>query len=566
MRKTSRAANPAWYQSPLELSYQLHVIVDGPEAFSFHYDRPKNLWSKGPLIRSETLLDSEQIVLFAADVIQIARTNGATSLGIILYIGDEFATAELKSKLTDPDALGELRETAYRAPHEILDDTSLSPEEFSWRVVPYPAAKGGVVGTAIALSRQYVPFLDGLRTAGEEANFPVVTQALSAPLVALAGIGSAIQPTEGKPFVSILQYPWFTVMAFFNEHFNLRLVRTVPHRGVRKPTNFRNTLITATASLEIIDPDLYVVALGDGIDTTLAESLRTSFPQSRVESIELPNADFLPPCCPEPAILVLGHEQPGIPSQTFSTLLGEGWASQDFLPVAPGHAEIFPGRKDMKLLRFSRFIRAAAAIATLGTLAFFAWELVQVVGTPEWAYKPSQAAIIQGRLAKFSAEKQNIDHWENLLADRSKTWSTMETLVRMFPENQGILIKDYGYSAKPNAKAGLKQVGFIKEWRISGLAHDNARETLNALNNREGINEHFALIAKITGDSAFDPALGNRSVLANVRTSENRGFKPIPLEETTASDESSYPYAFELRITQRFEANDPLALTVGKAP
>ncbi len=32
------------------------------------------------------------------------------------------------------------------------------------------------------------------------------------------------------------------------------------------------------------------------------------------------------------------------------------------------------------------------------------------------------------------------------------------------------------------------------------------------------------------------------------------------------SDESTYPFTFDLTITQRFEATDPLALAVPKAP
>jgi hypothetical protein len=49
-----------------------------------------------------------------------------------------------------------------------------------------------------------------------------------------------------------------------------------------------------------------------------------------------------------------------------------------------------------------------------------------------------------------------------------------------------------------------------------------------------------------------------------VRTQENSGFKPTPPEETSATDETSYPFTFDLTITQRFEATDPLAINVPK--
>ena len=47
---------------------------------------------------------------------------------------------------------------------------------------------------------------------------------------------------------------------------------------------------------------------------------------------------------------------------------------------------------------------------------------------------------------------------------------------------------------------------------------------------------------------------------------ENSGFKPLPLSETFDTDESTYPFNFDLTITQRFEAADPLALNVNKSP
>ena len=56
-----------------------------------------------------------------------------------------------------------------------------------------------------------------------------------------------------------------------------------------------------------------------------------------------------------------------------------------------------------------------------------------------------------------------------------------------------------------------------------------------------------------------------RSLAVNVRTQENNTFKPLPVEETFDTDESSYPFNFDLTITQRFEGTDPLAVNVSKA-
>jgi hypothetical protein len=191
---------------------------------------------------------------------------------------------------------------------------------------------------------------------------------------------------------------------------------------------------------------------------------------------------------------------------------------------------------------------------------------VDLVRRPEWAFNPTEADSIKTRLAKLNSERQSADHWNNLLEDRSEAWAAMEALSRMFPENGGMLVKTYNHTSKPDTAAGQARVGFVKEWKIAGFARDEALDYLNTLNTREGVNAHFSEVARITGNSAYDPAVGNRNISINVKTQENTGFKPIPPEESSVADESSYPFTFDLSITQRFEATDPMAINVPKAP
>lgn len=567
MKRTSRARKAAWYQSPLQHDFQLHIRPDGPEVATFFFDRPKNAWSHGPVLTPDSLTNPERLAALGADIIRSARSRDANSIGIVIHIADEFATAELKPDLNNPGALDELRATAVHDPASLLVDSNLGNDQFSWRVIPYPAAGGESVATTVALSRQHAPLLAALRHAADEADFPMAAAAFSAPLTALSALDRALRPSAGKPFVAILQYPWFTVMAFFNEHADLRLLRTLPHRGIRRATNFRNTLSITNASLEFIDPDLFLVPLGEAIDTTLAGNLALTFPASRVETLALSPTDAIPAWCPEPALAALpAPEEKLITSHTFATFAEDQWAQQDFLPVPKDRAEIFPSRADLRLLRSFSLARAALFLAALAGAGWFAFGMFQDIRSPEWAFDPAETGIIRGRLAKFTQERQNIATWGNLLEDRSKTWSTMESLARLAPEGSGLLVKDFTYSAKPEAgNGGQPKAGFVKEWKITGFARDNAIEALNTLNTREGISDRFAEIAKFTGDKAFDTAIGNRLTTVNVRTSENPTFKPVPPEETTVSDESSYGYTFDLRITQRFETADPLALGTAAA-
>lgn len=567
LRNTTRASNPAWYQSALELNLQLHIRPNGPSMSAFYVDVKKGVWSNGPLLTEEILQDASRLESSLADILRYARSNKATSLGVILHIADEFATTELKPELDNPASLPDLRDTAIFDPASILEDSSILASQASWRVIPYPAAGSEVIGTTVTLTLQYAPFLAALRQAGENANFPIITHALSAPLVAIMGLPQSLVTTPGKAFIAILQYPWFTTLAFFNEHADLRLLRTLQHRGVRKASQFRNALITTNASLEFVDPDLFLLPLGQDVDTTLEASLRGAFSNCRVEVLSQPSIAGVPEWSPEPVIVAMPvPAAPRVTSHTFSILNDDQWALQDFLPTPKEIVEIFPNRSEMQLLRILRLSRVGVIVIAILCLAYFTLGMIDLVRSPGWTFEPSQAELIKTRLAKLVKERQIVEHWNNLLQDRSKAWANMEAFARMFPENGGMLVKSYAHSAKPDSAPGQAKVGFVKEWKIIGYARDEALETLNTLNTREGIAAHFSEIARITGNDSFTPTTGNRNFTVNVRTQENNTFKIIPAEESNVADESTYPFTFDLTITERFEMTDPMSINVPKAP
>ena len=566
LRNTSRANNPAWYQGALDLNFQLHIRPDGAQISAFYHDRKKGQWSPGPTLSEEILNEPAKLDAVIADILRQTHSNGATALGVILHIADEFATTELKPELDNPASLHDLRDTAFHDPGSILEDSSILADQASWRVIPYPAAGSEVIGTTVTLSKLYAALLASLRTAGEKANYPIITHALSAPLVTVMGLADRLQLTPEKPFVAILQYPWFTTLAFFNEHADLRLIRTLQHRGIRRATNFRNALATTSASLEFVDPDLFLLPLGQDVDTTLEANLRITFTTSRVEVVKQPAIEGIPDWCPEPAISI--ETAPAVPtatSHTFTVLRDEKWALQDFLPTPKDIVEIYPSRLEMRMLRVLRLARVAVVAISILCLAYFTFGMIDLVRRPEWAFDPTQADAIKSRLANLTIERQKADHWNNLLDDRSKAWISMEALARMFPENSGMLVKNYSHSIKPDSAPGQAKAGFVKEWKISGHARDEALEYLNTLNTRDGINAHFNEIVRVTGNSAYSPTTGNRNISVNVRTQENTTYKPTPPEETLVSDETSYPFTFDLTITQRFETTDPMAINVAKA-
>lgn len=569
LSETSRATLPAWYQEAMDLDFQLHIRIDGVSVRTFFLKRSINEWSEGPLLSEAVFNDAEQATLFGTQLIKHVRSLKGTSVGVVLHVADEFSTAELKPELDNPAALSDLRETAYHSPGEILDDSSIPPDQGTWRVMPYPSSGSEVIGTTISLTRRLGPFVGGLRKAGEDQNFPVITHALSAPLVAIMGLSSWITPTPGKPSVAILQYQWFTAMAFFNEHSDLRLIRTLQHRGLRRPSNFRHALSTTNASLEFMEPDLYVVPLGEDVDAKIAEDLGKSFPESKVATVSFPVPAGIPGWMPEIGLAVepiTGETPEEGKSHTFGVLRHEKWFVQDFLPATKHNVEIFPTRNEMRLLKILKLARVAVfAIAVLG-LAWLAFSVFGVIRRPEWAFKEGEAKAVQQRLVNLTQERQRLEHWNNLLEDRSKAWTSMEAMARLFPAKSGLLVKSFNHTIRPDNAPGQKTVGFIKEWVITGMARDEALSYLNALNTREGISGHFSEIAKVTGNTAYDPAPTTRTIVVNVKTQENSTFKALPAEEIFDGDETTYPYSFNLTITQRFESADPLAIAAAKAP
>lgn len=541
--------------------------MDGASILSLYHDRETGLWQTGPTFTEEHLRNIPSLESLLPGIVKHTRSLGAKSLGVVLHIADEFATAELNPGITNLDSLEELRAASQYDPSSILADTSIPADQASWRIMPYAADQRGPVGTAISLSRQYEPLLNAFRNIGEEENFPVITQALSAPLIVIQGLGQVLHPTAQRPFVVILQYPWFTAMAFFDERANLLLIRSLQHRGLRRPTNFRHALTTTTASLELIDPDLYVAQLGQVVDQTLLADLKLTFPNQRVEEVISIRHDELPAWAPEPLIAVTPpSETSALQSETFTSLREDKWATQDFLQPSREAKEVFPDQGEMRMLRALKYVRYGLFLAVFLAVVWCSMGIIQIIRQPEWSFNPQEAASTTMKVAKYSQEKKKIEYWENMLADRSKAWITMESLVRLFPEQSGIQVESFSYSARPEPAPGQVTVGFVKEWKINGLAREEALEFLNALNTREGIDAHFDQIAKVTGNEAYQTDIATRTLVVNIRTLENSSYKTDTSADIKDTGKNSFPYTFDLTITQRFDAKDPMAINSAKAP
>jgi hypothetical protein len=578
MRTTSRASNGAWYAGALELDLQLHIRIDGGPARIWLHHAAENRWEPLSEIPATIFTDPETANAFLAYLFKSAPLREAKALGVVVHIADEFATTELKPELKDPAELPELAATVENDPFQVIDDSSLPADEHSWRLLPYASKTAPGIATAVNLSRHCENFLSLCRVAGEQLDFPVRTLALSSPLTMLQSLPFLYEGDLGQPIVSILHYPLFTLLAFLDSEGNLALLRTLHHRGQRLPTNLIHAISTAGAALEFSEPAILLLPFADESSSSLiSQRLHEAFPAPSIHLADWARTPFAPQTSgcefPEPPAALADSSVAGTPlsnALTFSALRDEGWAIQDFLPPPVEVVERFPNQSEMRLLRIARFARIGFAAAAAAALVWAGVSVFGIVHRPEWGFNPQKSKTIQLRLAKLGIEQKRIDHWDNLLEDRSKGWANMEMICRLFPPHSGILLSKVQYSIKPESNASKAKnnsmAGFVKEWKISGFAREQAVERLTRLNTQEGIAAAFSEIARATGNPAFDPDLPRRTLIVNMRTRENASFKLQPSGKAADSDEKSYPFAFDLTITQRFETTDPMAVTTVKAP
>jgi hypothetical protein len=185
---------------------------------------------------------------------------------------------------------------------------------------------------------------------------------------------------------------------------------------------------------------------------------------------------------------------------------------------------------------------------------------------PEWRVNDTEAGIIKQKMMMLSSEKARMDHWNVLLDDRSKAWSSMEMITLLFPEKSNLLVNSFNLAIRTEAVPKQTKVGFFKEWKITGFARNESIDSLNLINSREGITAKFANFLKITGDSSFDPKPASRNLVTNLTIKENPKFLPRSVEDVQDFDSSTYSFTFELTIVQRFDATDTLAIPITKAP
>ncbi len=583
LKETGRASNSDWYRGPLSLDTQLHIFVSESE-----FDQSVLLVNSEKKAKIVTIPEPSQW----ADVSKMQRwletfvsthlPKKAKSLGVIVHIADEFSLAELGTDIEDVSQLGALRDTIFYSPQNILSDRTINPDERSWRVFPYHGSSGHeACGTAVSVSRRLQNLVQSLRDAGEANSFPVIVQALSAPLVALSLIPQTTTPAANRPFLGVLQYTTYSVLALFSAEGNLAQLRTLRHRG-DFPPNIITGIQTMAASLGMADPSVHVLPMaGRAAAKTMMEFIFEQAPemkpaQARMglrvtddgKHIRPEIAAFMPAVEEEKntgavskltsavsltrkwvlqAVPELGQTIEN--SATFAGLRDQSWHLQDFLPPSKEELEILPNPGDIKMLKTGGLLSKVAAIALLGVGSFVGYNLFKFSKDPA---KAANAAPFVAEQKAASAQLADYTLYDELYKDRSRAWAAMELPTAIFTDPKLCKISScrYGFSAltsqNPADKAGLSRT-----WTMEGAATPAALPFLNQIATKQGIAPFFDKLATLTGDTSFavgtDP---NRVVSVELDRSS--------AASRTAEQKDDYSISFKINVTQLIYSPDPL--------
>lgn len=622
-KKTSRSSNPEWYKDALGINLQLHIFIGSDMgAISYIRNTKDSSWSKGPNISPEMQAEPSLLSSILEGIYNEHLSKESNpSLGVILYVADEFSTAELGPEYQNPAEIEELRKLIIENPSSILDDQSISNESHSWRLFPYPGASGGkAFATAISFSRKHDHMLSYLREYGREHNFPIATRAISAPLCTISALPWLLEQTPENGFVTALHYPRFTVLAFFNTHGDLILIRTLQHHGNAPfAPNTASAINTTAISLELTNPHVFILPMAGQPPMGLSGSISSIMPESQVITLSPTSSQLHIPTAPSSSAKkeLLGMTRPwkwsdltaqtklesdptpsqdqsldsAIPgvtrpwrvqdmaatamlsqvrlevvsttnpptasnsplaeSHTFSTLVKEMWPIQDFLPADNEEVEMYPNQLEMKIIKFGRIFKIASAVIVLGVAGLFAVEVMQTRSHPAWDYEPG---LSQLELQKYRKELNKHQHWDNMLSTRSQLWSNFELASIMFPEDQGIIIDSFNYSASISSpELNASAAPFSRTWVVDGKVSEESKQYIYKLNSRDGMKEIFKKVYEATGDESFNPDVFSRAPIPNITF--NR------ITDRSAASEG-YVLNFKMTITQNIRGEDPLMITV----
>lgn len=561
-KSTSRMKCLAWYQDALDLDVQIHCYLkDDSGVDCYLHVKSGDVFEKLGAINAAQLEQRDFLEQFIDDALDHEACRRADSLGVIFYLADDFSLAGLGPEFKNPIELPNLRQKMCDAPKEVLDDKTISTDTHAWRLFPYAGAAAGTeFATAVAVSQHRSETLKMLREIGNDKNFPIRTCGLSAPLCAI-GLVPLFATANQEGSVCLFNYHTFTLMAFFNGHGDLMVLRNMPHpNGATLPANIGPAIQATATAFEMEKPDIRVLSMVGNDIQSLPLMLQQSIPGSHgyvINAHELLENHALSTDIPLECIAVTREIDPELyplaANETFTSLREDCWHVQDFFSPHQEELDMYPDRSDMKILRFGRRIRKIAALVIACVLVYGTFNVFTKVNSDVWNHQPidhvAESKKLTGEIARF-------EHWNNLLMDRSKGWVCLELVSLITPADGSVSLRSVKHNVTLRKDGNSGKSGFSKKWVIIGYANELGIEHLEKDCTSDGISKLFLKVAQSTENAAYLPELGQRDITVSLAPRFNPSYNNYSRENAG----SEFTRMFTLTITQNITADDVMAL------
>ena len=585
-KHTSRAKNADWYKGALELGRQWHLWYDGETLVSAVYDRDSGQWHEGPDLPEFSEADAGGVLTSLEpkeSVQELHKTlknllagkelgGKARSLGVIFHLADDFTFADISPEYAADQDYDAVNELLILDPQLALGDQSIDTLAASWRALPYWGVhEGEKRSVAVQVARANQALISEIRSWGENHNIPVIASAVCAPLEALRLATLYVEWTAGAGDMILLQYRHFSAFAVLGVSGELMLLRALPHVGDRShPSRLGETLVNTAASMNLTEPRVHIVPMGETSTDDLVDDLGKFFanrPAMDIGVIELEGIEGIAGIPGGRLEMLVGQPEafaereealPLAETDTF-THLATSWATQDFYGLSEYEKAVYPERKDLKLLKVAGVAKLLLMVIALGLVGWTGFEYLRTAGTEAWKLDAAEATAAKTRMQELKKKNDEAVYWENIMAPRAEGWLVLEALLDLFPADCGLLVTDCDFRIVGGSlEKEAKEIGFECRWTIKGYARSEGSQKLSQLSSNRYLSEQFERIGQ---DFNSEVLLSNEETRSLQATMQQRQGQLPATFGIPASVARHYRTSFELTISQVYDQTDALALT-----
>lgn len=585
LKSSNMGKSSDWFREAVELDRQWHLWIDGVTCQSAVFDRKRKHWEPGPelsagLLKPDGAADPaagpelEKAIKAALENPKLGR---AKSLGIIVHLADEFSINELAPEYSQEEDPETVNEMLTNDPATALGDATVDRAISSWRLIPGWGLKEEEKRSfAVQVSRRFQGLIDRLSERGKAMGIPVVVSGCCAPLEALRlAPVMAVQEDYRSGTLFVFLYRRFSALAAIGPQGELMLLRSLQHRGgLEHPSGLGEALVNASALLKLPHPEVQIIQMAPTSIQGLAADLERFFGKRERLSIrfseaaafkdfgEIPGGRIEMAVGDSATVQALHPSSPRMACETFKQL-SAGWATQNFFGLSRKERDAYPSQKDFEMLRFSGAFKAILVLCVLGFAGWTGFGIIKTVNKDSWALSEVDAKTATLRHQNLVKEKERTAYWENLMTKRSEGWLAMEVPLRLIPEEQGIVVKEFAYSTGEISDDKEKgKVGFYREWTISGFGRPEGQAMLSQLGSKAYVAGQLDEIARETATATL---VGGEYRNLEVTLQQKQGQMPAT-NEFPADLARFYRTEFELTIRHELLPRDKMSLVTTAPP